>query len=158
MTLKCKARINLYKSISGTHVPCYLGFWVWYQNGSLEHHKHWFCPNDLSHCVSGIAQKFAIVRPTIPTIWHIQESTSLIQKEMIILENVGFSFISYIKTMLEVYLASNMLFQAILCACFELPQPYEVVQCKLSAYNSWQQKGEMAFHFQIDTTHQQLGG
>jgi len=111
----------------------------------------------LSHCVSGIAQKFAIVRPTIPTIWHIQESTSLIQKEMIILENVGFSFISYIKTMLEVYLASNML-QAILCACFELPQPYEVVQCKLSAYNSWQQKGEMAFHFQIDTTHQQLGG
>jgi hypothetical protein len=27
-TLKCKARINLYKFVNGTPTPCYSGFWV----------------------------------------------------------------------------------------------------------------------------------
>jgi hypothetical protein len=109
MVFKCKANINFYKSISGIRVPCYLGFWVQYHNKSLEHHKHWFCPHDLSHCISGTTQKFAIVRLAIPTIWPIQESTSLTQKEVTTLKEAWFSFISYIKTTLEVYLASNLL-------------------------------------------------
>ncbi len=44
--LKCKAMINLYKSINGTPPPCYLGFCVQYHNGSLKNHNHCFCPDD----------------------------------------------------------------------------------------------------------------
>jgi len=38
--LKCKTRINLYKSVSGTFVPCYSSLWVEYHNGLFKHHKH----------------------------------------------------------------------------------------------------------------------
>jgi hypothetical protein len=53
MVLKCKARINLCKFISGTPASCYSSFWVQYHSRSLKHHKHWFCPNDLSCCING---------------------------------------------------------------------------------------------------------
>jgi hypothetical protein len=42
--------------------------------------------------VGGIAQKFTIVRPTVPTVWPIQEGTNLTQKEVITLEEARFSF------------------------------------------------------------------
>jgi hypothetical protein len=37
-------------------------------NGSLEHHLHWFCPNDLSHCVDGTMGKYVVVKSLVPTI------------------------------------------------------------------------------------------
>jgi hypothetical protein len=53
---------------------------------------HWFCLNDLNHCVDGIVQKYAVVRPLVPTIWPIQEDNDSIQKEVITLEEGRFSF------------------------------------------------------------------
>jgi hypothetical protein len=37
-------------------------------------------------------QKYVVVRPSMPTIWLFQEGTNLIQKEVITLKEVGFSF------------------------------------------------------------------
>jgi hypothetical protein len=91
-TLKCKVRINHCKFVSGNHVPCYLGFWVQYQSGSIKNHKHWFCPYDLNRCIDGTLQKFVIVRHTVPTIWPIQEGIYLTQNEFITLKEAGFSF------------------------------------------------------------------
>jgi hypothetical protein len=53
---------------------------------------HSFCLDDLNYCVSGTMQKYAIARPLIPTILPIQESTDLIQKEVITLDEARFSF------------------------------------------------------------------
>ncbi len=53
---------------------------------------HWFCFDDLNHCVDGIMGKYIVVRPSIPIVWFIQEGIDLIQKEVITLEEVGFSF------------------------------------------------------------------
>jgi hypothetical protein len=36
--------------------------------GSLEHHMHWFCLDDLSHYVSGTMQKYVVVRPLVPIV------------------------------------------------------------------------------------------
>jgi hypothetical protein len=88
----CKKRINIYKSINGIHVPCYLGFWVEYHSRSLKHHKHWFCPNDLNHCVGGIVWNFAVAKLVVPIVWPIQESANLTQKDITTLKEVGFSF------------------------------------------------------------------
>jgi hypothetical protein len=35
-------------------------------------------------------QKYAIVRPLVPTIWFIQEGINSIQKEVTTLEEMGF--------------------------------------------------------------------
>ncbi len=51
-----------------------------------------FYLDDLSHYVSGTMQKYVVVRPSMPTIWLFQEGTNLIQKEVITLKEVGFSF------------------------------------------------------------------
>jgi hypothetical protein len=53
---------------------------------------HWFCHDDLSHCVHGTLQKYAFAKPSVPIVWPIQEGTNLIQNEATILEEVGFSF------------------------------------------------------------------
>jgi hypothetical protein len=37
-------------------------------------------------------QKYAIARPSIPTVWLIQEGIDLTQKEITTLKEVGFSF------------------------------------------------------------------
>jgi hypothetical protein len=42
--------------------------------------------------VNGITRKYAIIRPSVPIIWLIQEGTKLTQKEVTILEEAGFSF------------------------------------------------------------------
>ncbi len=69
-------------SISGTPTPCYLRFWVQFHTRSLEHHMNLFCPNDLSHCVNGKAQKHVVASPLVPTVWLIQEGIDLTQKEV----------------------------------------------------------------------------
>jgi hypothetical protein len=43
---------------------------------------HWFFLDDLSHCVDGTSQKYAIVKPSVLTIWPIQEGSDLTQKEV----------------------------------------------------------------------------
>jgi hypothetical protein len=90
--LKCKTRINIYKLASGTFTPCYSCFWVEYHNGSLKHHKHWFCPDDLNYCVGGTTWKFVVVRLVVPIVWPIQKGTNLTQKEVTTLEEARFSF------------------------------------------------------------------
>ncbi len=42
--------------------------------------------------MGGIVQKLALIRPTILTLWPIQESINLTQKDVTTLEEVGFSF------------------------------------------------------------------
>jgi hypothetical protein len=37
-------------------------------------------------------QKYVVDRPSMPTIWLFQEGINLIQKEVITLKEVGFSF------------------------------------------------------------------
>jgi hypothetical protein len=91
MVFKCKARINLYKFVNGTFAPCYSCLWVQYHNESLKHHKHWFCFDDLNHCV-GRMWKFVVVRPIVPIVWPIQEGTNLTQKEATTLEEAWFCF------------------------------------------------------------------
>jgi len=54
-----------------THVPCYLGIWVQFHNRSFEHHKHWFCPNDLNHCVNGTTRKY--VRLSVLELYGISK-------------------------------------------------------------------------------------
>jgi hypothetical protein len=51
---------------------------------------HWFCLNDLNHCVGGTVQKYVVVRPSVPIVWPIQEGIDLTQKEVTTLEEVGF--------------------------------------------------------------------
>ncbi len=53
---------------------------------------HWFCFNDLSHCVDGTTRKYIVDRPLMPTIWLIQEGIDLTQKGVITFEEMGFSF------------------------------------------------------------------
>jgi hypothetical protein len=65
---------------------------VQFNIGSLEHHIHWFCPNDLSHNVGGIAWKYVVAKLSVPTIWLIQEGIDLIQKEVITFKKLGLSF------------------------------------------------------------------
>jgi hypothetical protein len=113
MALKCKTRINFYKSVSGTPAPCYLGLWVQYHSESLKHHKHRLCPDDLSGCIGGTTQKFIVVRPAIPIVWPIQEGINLTKKEVTIFKKAGFSFEPLHINMFKVYLASNLLVQAI---------------------------------------------
>jgi hypothetical protein len=45
--------INRDKFVRGTHAPCDSGFWVEYHNGSLKHHKQWFCANVFNRYISG---------------------------------------------------------------------------------------------------------
>jgi hypothetical protein len=53
---------------------------------------HWFCPDDLRRCINGIVWKYAIAKPSVPTILLIQEGIDLTQKEVTTLKEVGFSF------------------------------------------------------------------
>jgi hypothetical protein len=53
---------------------------------------HWFWHDNLSRCVDGISQKYAVARPSIPTVWLIQEGIDLVYKEVITLKEVGFPF------------------------------------------------------------------
>jgi len=92
MAFKCEACTNLYKLVNGIFAPCYLGFLVEYHNESLKHHKHLFFLDDLSHCVGGTTQKFAIAKLTVPIVWPIQKGTNLTQKKATILEKAWFSF------------------------------------------------------------------
>jgi hypothetical protein len=112
MALKCKAMINLYKFVNETFAPCYSCFWVQYHSKSLEHYKHWFCFDDLSHCVKGTG-KFVVVRHVIPTIWPIQEGINLTQKEVTSLEEAWFFFDCLHRNNAQIYLVSNLLFQVI---------------------------------------------
>ncbi len=89
---KYKTRINFCKFVSGILAPYYLGFWVQYHNRSLENHKHWFCLDDLSYCISGTLWKFIVVKLVVPIVWPIQKGINLIQNEIIILKEAWFSF------------------------------------------------------------------
>jgi hypothetical protein len=40
----------------------------------------------------GRREKYVVARPSIPTVWPIQEGIDLTQKEVTTLEKVGFSF------------------------------------------------------------------
>jgi hypothetical protein len=55
-------------------------------------YMHWFCSDDLSHYVHAITWKYAIIRPSIPIVWPIQEDIDLIQKEVTTLKEMGFPY------------------------------------------------------------------
>jgi hypothetical protein len=63
--------------------------------------------------VGGTTRKFIVIKLVVPTIWPIQEGINLTQKEVITLEKARFSFDHLLETTFEVYLASNLLVQAI---------------------------------------------
>ncbi len=70
---------------------CYSCFWVQSHSKSLEHYKHWFCFDDLSHCVCR-TWKIVVVKLVVPIVWPIQEGINLVQKEVTTLEDVRFFF------------------------------------------------------------------
>jgi hypothetical protein len=114
MGFKCKAKINLYKFVSGTLAPYYSRFWVQFHSRSQEHHMHWFCLDDLNCCVDGTSQKYAIVRALVLTIWHIQEGSDLTQKKSNnCYKKWGFPFTI---VMFKIYLVPNRLVRAF-CMC-----------------------------------------
>ncbi len=41
-------------------------------------------------CVGRTNRKYALNRPTLLSLWHVQEGTSLVQIEVVALEEVGF--------------------------------------------------------------------
>ncbi len=106
----------------------------------------------MSHCIGGTLWKFAIVRLVVPTLWPIQKGTKLTQFELTILEEVRFSFNHLRKTNAQNWFGSqSSCSNNSPCAYYnELPQS-SAFWCKLLAYNSWWQKGEMTFNFQNNT-------
>jgi hypothetical protein len=64
--VKCITKINVSKTTNGTLVPCYSGLWVALWGKTLEHHKHWFCVDNLNRCVGGIMWKCVVVRSQVP--------------------------------------------------------------------------------------------
>ncbi len=59
--------------------------------------------------MDGTTQKFVIVIPIVPIVWPIQEGTNLTQKEVTTLDPLT----TCVETMFKVYLAYNLLIQAI---------------------------------------------
>jgi hypothetical protein len=101
---------HLYKFVCRNLAPCYLDLLVEYHIGSLEHHKHWFCANDTNRCIDGTKWKFAIIRPIVRTIWPIQEGINLTQNEVTTRRiKVFIGPPIYVKTMLKIYLAPNLI-------------------------------------------------
>jgi hypothetical protein len=41
-------------------------------------------------CVRGTSKKYAFDMHALPSLWHVQEGTNLIQIEVVALEEVGF--------------------------------------------------------------------
>jgi hypothetical protein len=60
-----KARIISKQTNHGIPTLCYVGYWYATQGVSIELHKHWFCHDDLMHCVGGTSKKYALNRPTL---------------------------------------------------------------------------------------------
>jgi len=42
------------------------------------------------HCVGGISRKYALNRPTLPSLWLVQERIDFTQIEVVALEEAGF--------------------------------------------------------------------
>jgi hypothetical protein len=104
---------------------------------------HWFCPNDLSCCVSGTTQKYVVPRPLVLTIWPIKEGTNLTQKEIITLEEVGFSFYhSHVQSLFGSQSSSSSILHV------PTMNAHNIVWL---AHNLWWQEGEMAFCLQNNT-------
>ncbi len=57
---------------------------------SIELHKFWFYHDDLLRCVGGTNKKYALDRPTLPSLWHVQARTNLIQIEVVAFEEANF--------------------------------------------------------------------
>jgi hypothetical protein len=47
-------------------------------------------------------QKFVVVRHVVPTLWPIQESIHLTQKEVTTIKKQGFHLTTYVETMFKV--------------------------------------------------------
>jgi hypothetical protein len=86
----CKAKIISKQIDYGIHVPCYVGYWSPAQGVSIELHKFWFCHDDLMHCVGRTSSKYALNRPTLPSLWLMQERIDLTQIEVVALEEASF--------------------------------------------------------------------
>ncbi len=56
----------------------------------FELHKFWFCHVDPMRCVGGTSMKYAFDRPTLPSLWLVQEGTNLTQFEVVAWEEAGF--------------------------------------------------------------------
>jgi hypothetical protein len=84
-----KAKIIYKQTNCGILASCYVGYWFATQGVLIELHKFWFCHDDLMCCVGGTNMKYAFDRPTLPSIWHVQVGTNLIQIEVVALEEAG---------------------------------------------------------------------
>jgi hypothetical protein len=69
---------------------CYVGYWFATQGVLIELHKFWFCHDDLMHYVGRTNRKYALNRPTLPSLWLGQEGTYFIQIEVVALEEASF--------------------------------------------------------------------
>lgn len=108
----CKEWINTLKIVCGILASCYLGRWVPFRGKCLKQRKHWFCPNNLSHCVSGTKWKYVIDRPQVSNIWLVQQGINLIQNEVTCLEEFSFSFNCLWRLTFGIYLGVRVLLQS----------------------------------------------
>jgi hypothetical protein len=49
------------------------------------------------HCVGRISKQYALDRPALLFLWHVQEGTNLTQIEVLALEEVGFLFLEKLR-------------------------------------------------------------
>jgi hypothetical protein len=52
--------------------------------------KFWFFHDDLLRCVGTISRKYALDRPVLPSLWHVQARTNVTQIEVMALEEASF--------------------------------------------------------------------
>jgi hypothetical protein len=64
---------------------CYVGDWFTTKGASIDLHKFWFCHDDLNCCVGGTNRKYALDRPTLLSLWHVQARTYFTQIEVVAL-------------------------------------------------------------------------
>jgi hypothetical protein len=81
----CKAKIISKQIDRGIPAPYYDGYWFVAKVVSIELHKFWFCHDDLTCYVGGSNKKYALDRPALLTLWHVQEGKSIIQIEVLTL-------------------------------------------------------------------------
>jgi hypothetical protein len=66
-----------------------MGYWFAAQGLLIELHKFWFCHDDPMCCVGRTSKKYAFDMLALPSLWHVQKMTNLIQIKVVALEEVG---------------------------------------------------------------------
>jgi hypothetical protein len=109
MNVKCITNINTHKMTTWDPNSMLLWFWVQFRTKALQHHKHWFCSNDLSRLYENsqlLSHKFRLYGQ------FDMVSTSL-KNRYHVWKGLGFSLTLNIGITLKIYLEVKFLIQEI---------------------------------------------